>query len=206
MSFAMFQSALLLPLELAINGVLALDAASTQRLAKLDGGVLAVHSTQPTMSVYLKVQGNRVHLSAMHEGNATASLHGSAKALAGLLLRRGATESLHSTTVELRGDTAFVQQLQSLLRDLDIDWEYHLSKVIGDIPTQAAADSMRKAGAELRRTGERLRENVSEYLHEEAGILARADELETFYNDIADLKLRAERLQARIDQLSMKSR
>jgi hypothetical protein len=33
MSFAMFQSALLLPVELAINGVLALDAASRQRLA-----------------------------------------------------------------------------------------------------------------------------------------------------------------------------
>ncbi len=204
MSFAMFQSALLLPLELAINGVLSLDAASKQRLAKLDGGTLAVHATQPTASVYIKVQGNRLHLSALQEGDATASLHGPATALLALLLRRGATESLHSSNVELRGDTAFVQQLQALLRDLDIDWEYHLSKVVGDIPTQAAADGMRKAGAELRRAGERVRENVGEYLHEEAGILPRVDELEAFYNDIADLKLRAERLQARIDQFKRK--
>lgn len=204
MSFAMFQSALLLPLELAINGVLALDSASRQKLAKLDGGTLGVYATQPSASVFIKVQGNRLHLSALHEGNVTASLRGSATALLGLLLRRGPTESLHGANVELTGDTAFVQQLQALLRDLDIDWEYHLSRVVGDIPTQAAADSMHKAGAELRRAGARVRENVSEYLHEEAGILPRAGELEAFYNDIADLKLRAERLQARVDQFKRK--
>lgn len=204
MSFAMFQGALLLPLELAINGVLMLDVTSKQKLARLEGGTLAVHSTQPSASVFVKVQGNRLHLSALHEGDATATLHGPATALLGLLLRRGATASLHANHVELRGDTAFVQQLQALLRDLDIDWEYHLSKVVGDIPTQAAADTLQKAGAELRRTGARVRENFSEYLHEEAGILARADELEAHYNDIADLKLRAERLQARIDQFKRK--
>jgi ubiquinone biosynthesis protein UbiJ len=204
MSFAMFQSALLLPLELAVNAVLGLDAASKQRLAQLDGGTLAVRSTQPAATVFIKVQGNRIHLSAMHEGDTTASLQGPASALLGLLLRSGPTENLHSSKVELRGDTAFVQQLQALLRDLDIDWEYHLSKVIGDIPTQAAADGMHKAGAGLRKAGERMRENVGEYLHEEAGILPRADELESFYGNIAELKLRAERLQARIDQFKRK--
>jgi ubiquinone biosynthesis accessory factor UbiJ len=201
MSFAMFQSALLLPVELAINGVLALDTASRQRLAQLDGGVLAIHATQPTASIYLKVQGSRIRLSMLHEGDASASLHGSASALLALLLRRERTESLRASNVELRGDTAFVQQLQALLRELDIDWEYHLSKVVGDVPTQAAADTLRKAGAGLRRTGARARENVSEYLFEESGLLPRADELENFYRDIAELKLRAERLQARLDAL-----
>jgi ubiquinone biosynthesis protein UbiJ len=201
MSFAMFQSALLLPVELAINGVLALDAATKLRLAALDGGTLGVHSTQPSANVFIKVQGNRLHLSALHEGGETASLHGPAAALLGLLLRREPTESLHASKVELRGDTAFVQQLQALLRDLDIDWEYHLSKLVGDIPTQAAADTMRKADAELRRAGTRMRENVSEYLFEESGMLPHADELDAFYRDIADLKLRADRVQARLDAL-----
>ena len=199
MSFAMFQSALLLPVELAINGVLALDAASRQRLANLDGGTLGVHSTAPSANVFIEVQGNRLRLSTLHEGSTSASLHGPASALLGLLLRREPTESLHASKVELRGDTAFVQQLQALLRELDIDWEYHLSKLVGDIPTQAAADGMRKAGAELRRVGERTRENVSEYLFEEAAMLPRADELESFYRDVAELKLRADRLQARFD-------
>lgn len=204
MSLAMFQSALLLPLELALNGVLALDSASRKRLEKLDGGTLGVYSTQPDAGLFIKVQGKRLHLAAMHEGNVTASLRGPATALLGLLLRREPIESLHASKVELSGDTAFVQQLQALLRDLDIDWEYQLSKVIGDIPTQAAADSMHKVGAELRRAGARARENVSEYLHEETAILPRADELEAFYSAIADLKLRAERLQARVDQFKRK--
>lgn len=198
MSFAMLQSALLLPVELAINGVLALDTASRQRLGKLDGGTLGVHATQPSIDVFIKIQGGRVHLASVHEGPETASLHGRASALAGLLLRER-TDTLHPTGIELRGDTAFVQQLQQLLRDLDIDWEYHLSKVAGDIPTQAFADGLRKAGSEARRTADRMRENIDEYLHEEASLLPRADELEAHYRGIADLKLRADRLQARLE-------
>jgi ubiquinone biosynthesis protein UbiJ len=199
MSMALLQSALLWPVELAVNGVLALDAASRQRMAPLDGGTLAIHSTAPAASIFIKVQGERLHLSTLHEGGESASLHGPARSLLALLLRRERTESLYASNVELRGDTAFVQQLQALLRDLDIDWEYHLSKIVGDIPTQATADTLRKAGAELRRAGARVRENVSEYLHEESGMLPRADELESFYRDIAELRLRADRLQARLD-------
>jgi ubiquinone biosynthesis accessory factor UbiJ len=201
MSFAMLQNALLLPLELAINGLLALDTASKQRLAKLEGKTLAVHAAQPAVSVFVTVRGNGLHLSTIHEGPETASLHGSTPSLLGLLVRREHIDSLHTRGVELRGDTAFVQQLQTVLLDLDIDWEYQLSRLIGDIPTQAAADGLRTAGAQLRKTGARLRENVSEYLHEESGLLPGPEALEAFYQEIAELKLRADRLQARFERL-----
>lgn len=201
MSFAMFQSALLLPLELAINGVVALDTASKRRLAQLDGGTLAVRATQPSATVFIKVQGERLRLSALHEGEETASLQGPASALLGLLLRREPVVSLHGRGVELRGDTAFVQQLQAVLRDLDIDWEYQLGRLVGDIPTQAVADGLRGASSQLRRASGRVRDNVSEYLHEESGLLPRAEEFETFYREVAELKLRADRLQARFERL-----
>jgi ubiquinone biosynthesis protein UbiJ len=199
MSLALLQTALLLPLEFAINGVLRLDAASKLRLAKLEGSTLALHSIQPSASLFVSVRGNGLHLSALHEGAATASLHGPASALLGLLLRREPVDSLHARNLELRGDTAFVQQLQALLLDLDIDWEYQLSRLVGDIPTQAFSDGVRAAGAQLHKAGSRVRENVSEYLHEESSLLPGADELESFYREITELKLRADRLQARIE-------
>jgi ubiquinone biosynthesis protein UbiJ len=201
MSLALLQSALLLPLELAINGVLKLDAASKSRLARLDGGTLALRATQPSITLFISVRGNGLHLSTLHEGADTASLHGPTTALLGLLLRREHIDNLHARNVELRGDTGFVQDLQALLLDLEIDWEYHLSKLVGDIPTQAAASGLRETGTLLRKTGSRLRENVTDYLHDESGLLASADELEAFYNEITELKLRTERLQARLDRL-----
>lgn len=201
MSFALLQNSLLLPVEFALNTVLAFDAASKSRLHRLDGNTLAVQVTQPDITVYVKVRGGRVQLASIHEGPETARLRGSATALAGLLLRSGPVESLHAHGIELRGDTAFVQQLQTLLRDLDIDWEYQLSRVLGDIPTQAFADGVRSAGAQLRKTGARVRDNVEEYLHEESGLVPDANALEAFYREIEELKLRAERLEARVARL-----
>jgi ubiquinone biosynthesis protein UbiJ len=204
MSFALLQNSLLLPAELALNAVLALDAASKVRLQRLDGNTLAVHVTQPALSVYVVIRGGRLTLASIHEGTETASLRGSASALIGLLLSREPVSSLHAHGVELRGDTAFVQQLQTLLRDLDIDWEYQLSRLLGDIPTQAVADGVRSAGEQFRKTGERVRDNVGEYLHEESGLLPDAGAVETFYREIEELKLRAERLEARVARLQRK--
>ena len=202
MSLALLQNALLLPIELALNAMLALDAASKPRLQQMSGNTLAVHGTSPAFSLYLSVRGERIHLSSVHEGQETASLHGTAAALLRLLLRHERIDSLHGQHVELRGDTGFVQQLQTLLLDLDIDWEYHLSRVLGDIPTQAMADGVHSAGAQLRKTAGRARENIDEYLHEESGLLPDAEALEAFYRDVAELKLRAERLQARLERLA----
>src|SRR5690606_16602227 len=107
MSLALLQNALLLPLELALNGVLALDPASQRRLHALEGKTLAVHATQPSTSVYISVRGKRLHLSSVFEGREEASLQGSARALLGLLLRREPIASLHASKLELRGDTGF---------------------------------------------------------------------------------------------------
>lgn len=201
MSFALLQNALLMPLELMLNGVLALDAASKQRLMKLEGNTLAVRATEPAVTVFVSVRGNALRLSSVHEGPETASLQGPARALLKLLLNAERVDSLHAHELELRGDTGFVQQLQTVLRDLDIDWEYQVSRVLGDIPTQALADGMRGAGATVRNTAARVRDNVSEYLIEESGLLPNPEELEAFYREVAELKLRADRLQARIEQL-----
>ncbi|MEY4640877.1 MAG: hypothetical protein RLZZ227_871 [Pseudomonadota bacterium] len=201
MSFALLQTALLLPLELTLNAVLALDAASKARLARLEGRTLAVHASQPAATLFVSIRGNKLHLSVIHEGPETASLHGSAASLLGLLLRREPVDNLRARNVELRGDTSFVQQLQALLLGLDIDWEYHVSKFVGDIPTQTLASGLRGAGDYIRKTGTRLQQDVSEYLHEEKQWLPGTGELESFYSAIADLQLRADRLQARIQSL-----
>ncbi len=198
MSFALLQTALLLPLEFSINRVLALDAASKTRLQKLEGRTLALQSTQPEAALFVCVRDTGLHLTAVYEGTPAASLHGPLSALLGLLVRREAIDNLRARQLELRGDTAFVQQLQELLLGLDIDWEYQLAKLVGDIPTQALSTGLREASALLRKTGTRLREDLREYVYEEKRLLPAAEELEAFYQEVAELKLRADRLQARI--------
>jgi ubiquinone biosynthesis accessory factor UbiJ len=198
MSFALLQSAMLLPVELAINQVLALDAASGKRLAALEGRSLAVQIKQPAFTLYVQIYGNKLHLSPRSETEPTTTLSGSAPALAGLLLRGEALTNLQAHNVELRGDLRFAQQLQALLQDLKIDWEFHLSRFIGDIPTQAMADGVHTATAYARQTSQRVRDDVRDFLLEESRVLPSTAEFESFYDAISALGLRVDRAAARI--------
>jgi ubiquinone biosynthesis protein UbiJ len=201
MSMALLQTALLLPLEFLINRVLALDSTSKQQLKLIEGKSLALHCTQPAAVFYLSVRNSALHLSSIHQGETTASLHGSASAMLGLLLRREKTGSLHSLKLELRGDTAFVQTLQTLLLELDLDWEYQLSRIIGDIPTSLMSSGLQDIRSLLQRSGSKLKEDATEFLHEETGLFPVPAELEAFYAAVSALVQDVDRLQARINQL-----
>ena len=202
MSFALLQSAMLLPLELAINSMLALDAGSRQRLAKLAGHTLAVRVRQPEFTFYLCVDASKLRLTSHYEGPVTTTLLGSASALAGVLVKRAPLTNLQGTTLELRGDTGFAQSLQNLLLDLHLEWEFHLSRVLGDVPVQLLADGAHKSQAYLQLTAQRIRQDVEAFLHDESALLPAAAELETFYSEVQALVLRLDRLDVHLQNLT----
>ena len=202
MSFALLHSAMLLPLELAINSVLALDAGSRQRLEKLAGNTLAVEARQPGITLYLSVDASKLRLSTRHEGPVTTTLLGPASALAALLLKREPLSSLQGSSLEIRGDTGFAQSLQNLLLELHVDWEYQLSRVLGDVPVQMLATGVHKSQAYLQKIAQRINQDVSNFLRNESGVLPAAADLETFYGDVQALVLRLDRLEARLQNLT----
>jgi ubiquinone biosynthesis protein UbiJ len=199
MSFALLQTALLMPAELALNGLLSLDAATAARLQALQGKTLAVFVSQPEFVLYVSITAKGIHLSPVFEGAPDASLHGSIPGLMKLLAKGTGLTNLHPINVELRGNTGFVQQLQTLLVDLDIDWEFQLSRLIGNLPTSLISSGFNQVAEFTRTSGTRFRQNLQDYLAEESTLLPRAGELEAFYSAINELTLRVDRLQARLE-------
>jgi ubiquinone biosynthesis accessory factor UbiJ len=202
MSFALLQTALLMPAELALNGLLRLDAATAARLQTLQGKTLAVFITQPAFVLYVSVNANGLHLSPVFEAEPDASLHGSIPALMKLLTKGASVGNLYGTNVELRGNTSFVQQLQNLLLDLDVDWQFQLSRLIGNLPTSLISSGIGQVAGFARNSGEKFRQNLRDYLAEESTLLPRAHELEAHYAAINALALRIDRLQARVELFS----
>lgn len=200
MSLALLQTTLLLPVEALVNRTLALDPATVQRLASLEDLTLAIHTTQPTTQLFITFRNGRIHLGVIDAGSAAASLHGPLRGMLGLLQQQSLT-SLHTQGIELRGNTAFVQQVQKLLQGLEIDWEFHLARFLGDIPTQALVNGAREARKFASSTAGRLREDATEFLHEETRLVVAPAELEQHYAKIAELALQVDRMQARIDRL-----
>lgn len=201
MSLALLQSAMLLPLELAVNRIVALDQASAGKLAALEGNTLAIVLKQPAAEYCISIAGGKLRLSPRHEGAATATLSGTPSALLRLLLKREPLTGLQNSGLELHGNTGFAQSLQNTLLGLQIDWEYQLSRVLGDIPTQLLADGVHKSRDYLQKTAERAKRDVGDFLIEEGRLVPAADEMETFYADIQALVLRLDRAAARLDRL-----
>lgn len=202
MSLALLQTALLLPVEALLNGMLALDAASRTRLASLEGKTLAVQATEPALALYISIRNGRLCLAPLFEGAAAATLRGPASGLLRLLLQGETPASLAPFGVELQGSTGFMQELQQLLRDLDIDWEFHLGRLIGDLPVAALAKGLDTGVAFAGSTLAAARDNVGDYFTHEAGLLPARSSVGQFRSGVLDLNLRLDRLQARLDLLA----
>jgi ubiquinone biosynthesis protein UbiJ len=201
MSLPLLRTALLLPLEQLLNTLIRADAAGQSRLDAMEGKVLAVHGESPAFSLFVSIRGRKLRLAAVHEGPANTTLSGPAGGMLKLLLARGAVHNLQPYGLRLQGETGFMSGLQQLLLDLHVDWEYHLGRIIGDVPVQALRDSIDHGQAFASRAGSRFAEDLGEYLTEESGLLPTREETGRLASSIAALVLRIDRLEAGINHL-----
>jgi len=195
-------SALSAPVEALINAVLAQDPVAANRLTRHHGRTLRVQCTQPLQwSITLAVREQRIALQAVSESEADATISGSAAAFLRLVLSRRQTEGLFSSDIVLSGDTQLLQELHSILGNLDIDWEEHFGRIFGDIPTWQGSQVLRQGRDWAQSTTSSLLKDVEEYLHEESRVLPTATELNRFSDRISALSLGLDRIAARQSQL-----
>lgn len=191
---------LLAAAQAVIDQALAYDPGSRQRLLSLAGQTLAIHLQQPNLSVYLELTPTGPRLLQHYEGEVTSTLSGTAPNLLRLLLNPG--KSLHNTGVSLTGSTALLEQLQTLLQQLDIDWEEALADHLGILPAHTLAETGRRTGAWGRARSEELERLLREYLTEESNLLLGRAEFNAFSEQVHELRLALDRAQARWSALN----
>jgi len=111
-------------------------------------------------------------------------------------------QMLFSGDVSISGDVDLGRQVNTLLDELNIDWEEHLSHLLGDVLSHEIGSRVREFGGWARQTLETLSQDSSEYLHEEARLLISRAELEPFLADIDVIRNDVSRLEKRIERLS----
>ena len=134
---------------------------------------------------------------------ADSEISGSANELLKLLFAKDKGNIIRNNNIQLKGDIASIQELQTILFELNIDWEYQLSKFIGDVPTQTFSDGLGLLQNFLNKSATNLKTDIDEYIHEEAKIVPAANELEEFYYRIDALRLRLDRSHARLTKLAI---
>ncbi len=188
--------------ETIINKALAYDPSTRIALERLSPQVLAVNITTPEFRFFVAPTESGIRFLGQYEGDITTQIQGSVPALVSLIKSKNI--NLKDSGVQITGSTTFISGLQIILKNLDLDWEEMLSKIFGDIVGHKGAELLRGKMSWVKDRASNIQRLTSEFLTEELRILPSKPELEYFYNQVDELRLDTDRLDAKFELLKQR--
>jgi ubiquinone biosynthesis protein UbiJ len=199
----MLFSGLLASVEHGINRVLRMDSTALPRLERLTGKVIAVDCRNPALQLFILPSDDGLLLAAHWEADADCTLRAPASSLLRLALSQDKTAVLHGPDVELEGDSAVLLELVGVLQDLELDWEYELSRWLGPVASPLLGGHLRNSARWTSDSVANLTRNLADYLSEESRTLVGQREAEARFAEIDQTKQDLERLEARFERLTL---
>jgi ubiquinone biosynthesis protein UbiJ len=200
----MLLTGLLAGVELSLNRVLAMDSTALPRLARLSGRVIAVECAAPRLQLFILPSARGLQLAAQWAGEIDCQLRAPAASLLRLATSQDKTSILHNPEVSLEGDSAALLELAGILQDLELDWEYELSRWLGPVGSRLLSSHLRSRVNWTGQALDSLRLNLADYLSEESRSLVGKREADARFTELDRLKLSLDRLNARIERLAQK--
>ena len=188
--------------ESTFNRYLSLDSETPKLLTPLQGKVMGIHIQRPKISLFFAFEENKVHISTEQPATVNTEIYTTVFQL--IRLKMNQNPALVNTQFHIKGDVDTAQLLNALFQKHQIDWEEHLSKILGDIAAYKMTQLFRKPIEFMRRNKTKFSSDLSEYLQEEAQLLPSGNEVEIFRKEVDLLRLQMDRLQARVELLKKK--
>ncbi|MCH9755915.1 MAG: SCP2 sterol-binding domain-containing protein [Gammaproteobacteria bacterium] len=188
-------------LQKAINHALALDPTTPQKIEALNGKILQMIVSPLDVHFFMCFNRQTIELLADCVDEPNTTIYSSPLGLIRLsLLPASKVRSLFNDQIRMTGDTEFGQAVKQLFDGIDIDWEGHLAHFTGDVVAHQIGRFMRRGKRFKQSLKTSLKQNLGEYVQEEARLSPPREEIEDFMNDIDALALQVERLKAHINQ------
>lgn len=200
-------SPLLAPLsaaiELALNQYLALDPESRDSLKQLSGKIIKLQLTAPAFELFLLPAESGIQVLNHYQDSADTTIKGSLSAFAnlGLANDKEKNTAVFSGQISIEGDIALGQKFQALFENLDIDWEEHLSHIVGDVVAHKMGSLGRRFFAWGQQSKESLALDSTEFLQYETRDLLEGREMTDFLKQVDTIRSDVDRLEARINRL-----
>lgn len=206
-------------IETALNVWLKLDGESLAKCEALDGKIIRLHITGLDLNLFFLPAVSGIQVMANYpdsaltddesetpeqdknSGEVDATIHGSPMALIRLGTADNAGASMLKSDVEIDGDMRVAEQFSAILKEVDIDWEELLSKLVGDIIAHQAGQVVRSGSDWFSETVEAMKLNTSEYLSEETKVTPADAEINYYMDQVDDARMDIDRLEARVKNL-----
>ena len=193
-------------LEAMVNRYLSLDPEVTEKLAELEGRVIAVEITGVDKTLYFLPHQAGMDVVEEYDATVDTTLKGSPIALLKMSMSKDVAPLMLKGEVEIEGDVRLGRNFKKILSEMDIDWEEYVARIIGDVPAQHLAKLTKKIISWGRQSTNDIALDMSEYLQEESRDLVSKPELEKFYQDVDALRNQLDRFQARLEILKTQQR
>jgi Uncharacterized protein conserved in bacteria len=109
---------------------------------------------------------------------------------------------LKAGELEMIGDPIIGQRFAQLIANLDIDWESLFSEQIGSGPAKLVVTAAEQLRNFTKESQSYIRDMASHVMKDELDLVADRAEVEAFLDDVDTLRADAERLFARLKNLS----
>lgn len=191
-------------LQTAMNQYLGLAHNRDELLAPLLGKVVAISVEGLGLTLYYFFTKQQVDILDDFPGTPDATISGSPFSLLAMKCSENQSASILGGHVTITGNTHVAQQFNEIFEQLDIDWEEHLAKIIGDPLANGIGNFFRGTKQWGQDTCDTFASNLGEYVQHEIGNFPSRHEIDDFMSDVDETRASLDRLTARVAKLQPK--
>ncbi|MGB5445421.1 MAG: SCP2 sterol-binding domain-containing protein [Psychromonas sp.] len=184
-------------LETTVNKLQQLDASALQRRKQLNGTIIGVLLKELNKPLYFVISTQQIDILSKYEGSTDCFIRLNLSALKELQNNHQITHLIKTEQLEVEGDIQTVQRFASLITEMDIDWEEHLSAYIGDVLAHKLCYQFKQCRQNIELQIKKIEKNSAAYITEELKIAPGPLEVVYFCEQVDDLKKQADALEKR---------
>lgn len=188
-------------LEQAINHHISMDQKAKSEMAKLHGRVIAIEMLGTSQTIYLVPGPDMVQLLSSYEAEPDCLLQGSPMTITQLRTPVPKDGNPIPAEMQISGDQELAEQFCRILRQVEINWEAHLSQYTGSLIAGEVGKVMGFAGYWGGHIVDTLKQDVQELLQQQSAALPTRHEVDGFATDVGKLVSSFEQLEKRVDDL-----
>lgn len=188
-------------LETIVNRALRADPEALAKISATQNQVIEIHCYDWKIKFYIIVGARELQFEKKYDGMINTAIEGTLNNFLHIFIRGADSKTLFQYPIDIVGNTHNIEVLHDAFKNLDLDLEEKLSRVLGDTLAHKIFFHVSDAKKAVIDNAKKLQEQILEYIYFESKDLPTRKQVEIFYDDVAKLRDDVERTEAKITKM-----